>query len=130
MPSSTTSVQRQSISQHVWSDTPTDSAGDDLDDFPRRWAGDYVPLAAGTSRLTHSSVIAYDLMLEDHQHQVRGGALLAVATRSNILLYQSARGERVFRFIKVRVSETYNGLLNRRLLSGHRISILRWHHAV
>jgi len=102
MPGLATSVQQQSTSRHVRSDSSTDSAGDDVDDLPRRWAGDYVPLAAGASRLTHSSVIAYDLMLEDHQHQVRGGALLAVATKTNILLYQSARGERVFRFIKVR----------------------------
>jgi hypothetical protein len=31
----------------------------------------------------------------------RGGQLLAVATKNNILLYETPKGERAFRFVKV-----------------------------
>ena len=67
-----------------------------VDDLPLRWATDYVCLAAAGSRLVNTSVNCYSLW-----HQGQGGALLAVATKSNILLYEKPKGERAFRFVKV-----------------------------
>ncbi|THH16413.1 hypothetical protein EW146_g4220 [Bondarzewia mesenterica] len=71
---------------------------DVVDDLPLRWATDYVPLASAGSRLVNYSVLSYALLRDSRQ--VRGSALLAVATKSNILLYESPKGERAFRFVK------------------------------
>ena len=83
----------------------TDSAGSDstwdmIDDLPLRWATDYVGLAAAGSRLVSTSVNCYTLW-RDSNARGQGGALLAVATKSNILLYEKPKGERAFRFVKV-----------------------------
>lgn len=71
-----------------------------IDDLPLRWATDYVPLAAQGSRLLNTSVSSYALY-HDGNTRGRGGAHLAVATKSNILLYEKPKGERAFRFVKV-----------------------------
>jgi hypothetical protein len=76
-----------------------DSSWDVVDDLPLRWATDYVPLAVPGSRLMHASVLTYALWRNDDQP--RGSALLAVAIKSAALLYESPKGERAFRFIKV-----------------------------
>ena len=76
-----------------------DSGWDVVDDLPLRWATDYVPLAAPGSRLMNSSVSTYALWRNDDQ--VHGSALLAVAVKSAVLLYESPKGERAFRFVKV-----------------------------
>jgi hypothetical protein len=81
--------------------TSSDSTWDLLeDDLPLRWATDYVGLAAVGSRLTSTSVNCYALW-RDNNARGQGGALLAVATKSNILLYEKPKGERAFRFVKV-----------------------------
>lgn len=69
-----------------------------VDDFPLRWATDFVPLA--TSRLENTSIISYALWTDENR-KARGGRLLAVATRNNILLYETPKGERAFIFVKV-----------------------------
>ena len=76
-----------------------DSGWDVVEDLPLRWATDYVPLAAPGSRLINSPVSTYALWRNDDQ--ARGSALLAVAVKSAILLYESPKGERAFRFVKV-----------------------------
>jgi hypothetical protein len=73
---------------------------DIVEDLPLRWATDYVCLAAAGSRLVHTSVNCYALWRDSNR---RGqSALLAVATKSNIILYEKPKGERAFRFVKVR----------------------------
>ncbi|KAH9071689.1 hypothetical protein EDB83DRAFT_2221096 [Lactarius deliciosus] len=84
-----------------------DSGWDVVDDLPLRWATDYVPLAAPGSRLMNSPVSTYALWRNDDQ--ARGSALLAVAVKSAVLLYESPKGERAFRFVK----EFYTPLLPR-----------------
>jgi hypothetical protein len=44
-------------------------------------------------------VLFYDLKVDENRR--RGGALLAIAAKSNILLYETPKGERAFRFVKV-----------------------------
>lgn len=75
------------------------SGWDVVDDLPLRWATDYVPLAAPGSRLMNSPVLAYALWR--NEDQARGSALLAVVVKSAILLYESPKSERAFRFVKV-----------------------------
>lgn len=76
-----------------------DSSWDVVDDVPLRWATDFVPLANPNSRLAGLSVICYAIWADENRIG-RGGQLLAVATRSNILLYEVPKGERAFRFVK------------------------------
>lgn len=77
-----------------------DSTWDVVEDLPLRWALDYVSLAISGSRLANTSVLFYDIWA-DSANNGRKGALLAVATKSTILLYETPRGERAFRFVKV-----------------------------
>ncbi|KAG6820679.1 hypothetical protein H0H93_013197 [Arthromyces matolae] len=76
-----------------------ESSWDVVDDLPLRWATDFVPLATAGSRLLNSSVISYALW-KDETRKGRGGRLLAIATKSTILLYETPKGERAFRFVK------------------------------
>jgi hypothetical protein len=71
---------------------------DVVEDLPLRWATDYVPLAGPGSRLMNSPVSTYALWRSDEQS--RSSALLAVAVKSAVLLYESPKGERAFRFVK------------------------------
>jgi hypothetical protein len=77
----------------------TISSWDVVEDLPLRWATDYVGLAAAGSRLLHTSVVCYALWRDRNGRGL--AALLAVATKSNILLYEKPKGERAFRFVKV-----------------------------
>jgi len=77
-----------------------DETWDIVDDLPYRWAADYVSLAISGSRLANTSVLFYDIW-SDPVVSGRKGALLAVATKSSILLYETPKGERAFRFVKV-----------------------------
>ncbi|CDO73804.1 hypothetical protein BN946_scf185015.g133 [Trametes cinnabarina] len=82
--------------------TRTDSVDSDWDivsDLPLRWATHFTPLASAGSRLQNSSVLFYDIWRNEAQ-RVRGGTLLAVATKSSILLYEAPKGERAFRLAK------------------------------
>ena len=85
-----------------------DSGWDVVEDLPLRWATDYVPLAAPGSRLINSPVSTYALWRNDDQ--ARGSALLAVAVKSAILLYESPKGERAFRFVKVSCLFFFKGI--------------------
>ncbi|KAG7447645.1 uncharacterized protein BT62DRAFT_930663 [Guyanagaster necrorhizus] len=69
-----------------------------VDDLPLRWATDFVPLASPGSRLANLSVISYALW--NHSERNSGGRMLAVATKTNILLYETPKRERAFRFVK------------------------------
>lgn len=77
-----------------------ESSWDVIDDLPLRWAADFVPLATNASRLSNLSVISYALW-EDETRKGQGGRLLAIATKNSILLYETLRRERAFRFVKV-----------------------------
>jgi hypothetical protein len=77
-----------------------DSGWDIVDEQGLRLAMDYVPLASPGSRLVGLSVRSYALW-RDETTNTRGDAALAVATKSNIWLYETRRGERAFRFVKV-----------------------------
>ncbi|PCH40941.1 hypothetical protein WOLCODRAFT_99593 [Wolfiporia cocos MD-104 SS10] len=75
------------------------SSWDVVDDLPLLWAAHYAPLASAGSRLHNTSVLFYELYQNETQ-RARGGALLAVATKSNILLYEAPKGERAFHLVK------------------------------
>ena len=77
-----------------------DSAWDMVEDLPLRWATDFVPLATTGSRLINTSVLSYALH-RDENSRSRGGAFLAVVVKCNIFLYETPKGERAFRFVKV-----------------------------
>ncbi|KAJ3854924.1 hypothetical protein EV368DRAFT_35778 [Lentinula lateritia] len=78
-----------------------DSASwDMIDELPLRWATDFVSLATPGSRLSTCSVLSYALWSNDDRPRFRGGRLLAIATKSNILIYETPKGERAFHFLK------------------------------
>lgn len=79
----------------------TDSSWDVVEDLPLRWASDYVPLATPGSRLANTNILFYDTW-SDENLRGRKGSLLVVGTKSAILLYETPKGERAFRFVKVR----------------------------
>ena len=80
-----------------------DSSWDMIDDLPLRWATDFVPLASSGSRLLKSDINFFHLK-KDTVTGFRGPSMLAVATKQSILLYDTPKGERAFRFIKVSLS--------------------------
>ena len=69
-----------------------------VEDLPLRWATDFVPLAVPGSRLV---VIGFATWSDESRKGKMGGQLLAIATKSNILLYETPKGERAYRFVKV-----------------------------
>lgn len=76
-----------------------DSSWDVVEDYPLRWATDYVPLAPPGTRIYGTSVHCYDMWRDPHERN-RGVAYLAIVVKSNILLYHAPKGERAFRFVK------------------------------
>ncbi|KAI5123406.1 hypothetical protein M0805_006112 [Coniferiporia weirii] len=72
---------------------------DMVDELPLRWATDFVPLASAGSRLLNSNVLFFELK-RNETNGLRGPSLLAVATKQSILLYETPKGERAFRFVK------------------------------
>lgn len=84
--------------------TPTrkDSSWDVVDDLPLRWATDFTSLSSTGSRMSNTSVASYALWHEGSTSSTRR-ALLAVATKTNIFLYETPRGERAFHFVKVHI---------------------------
>lgn len=80
-----------------------------VNELPLRWATNYTPLASAGSRLQNNTVLLYDIWKNEGQRGP-GGVLLAVATKSAILLYEAPKGERAFRFTKVRVFSQPNCL--------------------
>jgi hypothetical protein len=77
-----------------------DSSWDVVDDLPLRWATDFTSLSSTGSRISNTSVVSYALWHEGSTSCTRR-ALLAVATKTNIFLYETPRGERAFHFVKV-----------------------------
>ncbi|KAF7352238.1 hypothetical protein MVEN_01187200 [Mycena venus] len=72
-----------------------------VDDLPLRWARDFVPLASAGSRLVNASVLSFALWTRDEGARTGSrGQFLAVATKNNILLYETPPNERAFRFVK------------------------------
>lgn len=103
-PSVTSTAYSMNTNTRSATPNPTRQDSDEwdiIDDLPLRWATDFVPLAAPGSRLTNSSVLSYAIWTGNDQAIGRGGRLLAVATKTNILLYETPKGERAFRFVKV-----------------------------
>ncbi|KAG2042096.1 hypothetical protein BDR03DRAFT_854684 [Suillus americanus] len=76
-----------------------DSSWDVVDDLPLRWATDFTSLLSTGSRMSNTSVVSYALWHEGGTGSTRR-ALLAVATKTNIFLYETPRGERAFHFVK------------------------------
>jgi hypothetical protein len=99
-------IESELLHRDNFADSDWDVVGHD--DLPLRWATDYVALATPASRLANQSVLFFEL------HRCTDGgrvtARLAVATKQNILLYESVRGERAFRFVKVRIDRKSHDL--------------------
>ncbi|KAG1752453.1 uncharacterized protein EDB91DRAFT_1102685 [Suillus paluster] len=70
-----------------------------IDDLPLRWATDFTSLSSTGSRMSNTSVVSYALWHEGSTSCTRR-ALLAVATKTNIFLYETPRGQRAFHFVK------------------------------
>lgn len=77
-----------------------ESSWDIVDDLPLRWATDFTSLSSSGSRMSNMSVICYALWHEGSARSTRR-ALLAVATKTNIFLYETPKGERAFHLVKV-----------------------------
>ncbi|KAJ3487299.1 hypothetical protein NLJ89_g11728 [Agrocybe chaxingu] len=89
-----------------------ESGWDMVDDLPLRWATDFVPLAAPGSRLAGAPVVCFATWSDETRRgKGTGGQLLAIATKANILLYETPKGERAYRFVK----EFYTPLQTRNL---------------
>ncbi|KAJ6479155.1 hypothetical protein C8R45DRAFT_1156800, partial [Mycena sanguinolenta] len=70
-----------------------------VDDLPLRWARDFVPLASSGSWLVNLSVLSFALWTRDEGARTGSrGQFLVVATKNNILLYETPPNERAFRF--------------------------------
>ncbi|KAF8165714.1 hypothetical protein B0H34DRAFT_690245 [Crassisporium funariophilum] len=77
------------------------SGWDIVEDLPMRWATDFVHLAAPGSRLAGASVITFATWSDEgRKGKGAGGQLLAIATKCNVLLYETPKGERAYRFAK------------------------------
>ena len=101
-PSSSKKPEKSPLKRHEssLSTSSDDSSWDVIDELPLRWATDYVPLASPGSRLQNSNVLFYELMKKG-AGAARNTTSLAIATRQSILLYETPKGERAFRFAKV-----------------------------
>ncbi|KIM46550.1 hypothetical protein M413DRAFT_24255 [Hebeloma cylindrosporum] len=94
------SAATQSFADEVWRDLPV------------RWATDFVPLALPGGRLDGLVVIAIATWPEASDlNKGEGIQLLAVATKSAIVLYESVKERRAFRFVK----EFYTPLVPRNI---------------
>ncbi|KAG8916294.1 hypothetical protein FRC01_003244 [Tulasnella sp. 417] len=73
------------------------SSWDIVDELPTRWATDYVQFASANSRLSNVQILFYQLYTSTSGRQPTS---LAIATKTSILLYESPRNERAFKFVK------------------------------
>ncbi|THH11481.1 hypothetical protein EW145_g628 [Phellinidium pouzarii] len=85
--------------KRVESASSVESSWDMIEELPLRWATDFVPLASAGSRLLNSNVLFFELKKREVSG-LRGPSLLALATKQSILLYETPKGERAFRFVK------------------------------
>ncbi|KAG9014947.1 hypothetical protein FRB94_007019 [Tulasnella sp. JGI-2019a] len=72
------------------------SSWDIVEDLPMRWATDFVLLYNANSK-PHASATSYELW---RPTDGKGSMKLVVATRSNILLFETPLNERAFKFVK------------------------------
>jgi hypothetical protein len=80
-----------------------ESGWDVVEDVALRWAIDFKPLGTAGSRLAGVPVLCFATWSDEtRKGKGMGGQLLAVATKNNIVLYETPKGERVYRFVKVR----------------------------
>jgi len=77
----------------------TSSSWDLVDEMALRWATDYVSLAQVGSRLANSIPLFFQLH-KSESFGGRGPVMLVIATKASLLLYETPRGERAFRFVK------------------------------
>jgi len=85
-----------------------DSGWDIVDDQVMRWATDYIPLASPGSRLASTSALLFATWSDEaRKGKGTGGQLLAIATKSSILLYETPKGERAFKFVKVCLTQSH-----------------------
>ncbi|OCB87544.1 hypothetical protein A7U60_g5449 [Sanghuangporus baumii] len=91
-----------------------ESSWDVVDELPLRWATDFVPLASAGSRLLHTDVLFFELFRGEPENP-RGPTSLAIATKQSVLLYETPKGERAFRFCK----EFYTPLQPRKMSFVH-----------
>lgn len=84
-------------------DTPNadPDAWDLVDDLPLRWATDFVPLTSPNSRISSLDVTKFELFRSENNSGRPSTTMLAVASKSCILIYEAPHGERAFRFVKV-----------------------------
>jgi hypothetical protein len=68
-----------------------------VEDLPLRWATNYVNLATTGSKLATQQVLFY----EAYKDEKKGTWMLAVATKTCILLYESPKDQKSFRFLRV-----------------------------
>ena len=80
-----------------------DSEWDIVEDQSMRWATDYTPLASSGSRLAGTSALLFATWSDEGR---KGGQLLAIATKGNILLYETPKGERAYKFVKVCLTDS------------------------
>ncbi|KAH8118401.1 hypothetical protein DFH11DRAFT_1567213 [Phellopilus nigrolimitatus] len=97
-PSPSTKRSSVALNREV-STSSSESTWDMVDELPLRWATDYIPLASAGSRLLNSNVLFFELRRNEIDG-IRGSSVLAVACKSSILLYETPKGERAFRFVK------------------------------
>jgi len=86
---------------HLSRKNSDESGWDMVEDLPLRWATDFVPLAVPGSRLVGMSVVGFATWSDENRKGKAGGQLLAITTKSNIFLYETPKGERAYRFVKV-----------------------------
>lgn len=100
---------------------PDDFGWDIVEDKSIRWATDYVPLAPSGSRLAGVSAVLFATWSDEgRKGNSTGGKLLAIATKSAILLYETPKGERAYKFVKVCLTDCINYLTTHTHFSQHR----------
>ena len=85
-------LQRESSDPDAW---------DIVEDLPLRWATDFVPLTFANSRIFSLDVTRFELFRSENHAGRPSTMMLAVASKSCILIYEAPHGERAFRFVKV-----------------------------
>lgn len=108
--SSSSSRPLSTLLKRETSTSSIESSWDLVDELPLRWATDFIPLASSGSRLLHQNVLFFELQ-RSSAPGARGVSSLAVAIKQSILLYETPKNERAFRFVK----EFYTPLVPRNL---------------
>lgn len=99
-PSRSSNIPLPRVSPRHQDSTSSTGSWDMVEDLPLRWATEYIPLATPNSRLANSSVLFFELWKKSPNDGC-GTAMLAIATKTSILLYETPKGERAFKFVKV-----------------------------